>query len=218
MSRAVIFDLDGTLIDSAPDIHAAANKVVERHGMDPFTLTEARGFVGHGAAIFIDRCLTARGREGDGALRATMLSEFLELYEGAVHLTELYPGVAHCLTTMTAKGLRLGICTNKPERPTMAVLDHLGIMGTFDAVVGGDTTPVRKPDPRPLRETIARMGTTQVVFVGDSEVDAETADRANIPFALYSEGYRKTPIAQLPHAAVFDDFVELPQILDRLWL
>ena len=213
MTRAVIFDLDGTLIDSAPDIHAAANRVMMGHGIAPFTLEEARSFVGHGALIFIERCLVARGREAETDLRDQLLTDFLALYESAVHLTTLYPGVASCLETLTKDSLRLAICTNKPEGPTRAVLSHLGIQQQFGVIIGGDTTPRRKPDPLPLLQTIERMKATQVVFVGDSEVDAETAQRAGVPFALYTEGYRKTPLDQLRHDAAFDDFAELPDIL-----
>ncbi len=216
MTKAVIFDLDGTLIDSAPDVHAAANTVMMPQGIAPFSLQEARSFVGHGALVFIERCLRARGRDTDTALRDQLLTDFLALYESAVHLTKLYPGVASCLNILTKDALPMGICTNKPEGPTQAVLSHLGIDQKFGVIIGGDTTPKRKPDPLPLLETIARMKATQVVFVGDSEVDAETAQRAGVPFALYTEGYRKTPVDQLHHDAAFEDFAELPALVQRL--
>ncbi|WP_338550212.1 phosphoglycolate phosphatase [Roseovarius phycicola] len=216
MTKAVIFDLDGTLIDSAPDIHAAANRVMMRRGIASFSLEEARSFVGHGALVFIERCLAARGREAETALRDQLLSDFLALYESAVHLTKLYPGVATCLDTLTKDAWPLAICTNKPEGPTQVVLSHLGIQQQFGVIIGGDTTLKRKPDPLPLLETIARMKAAQVVFVGDSEVDAETAQRAGVPFALYTEGYRETPVDRLHHDAAFDDFAALPEIIKRL--
>ena len=216
MRRAVVFDLDGTLIDSAPDIHAAANTVLERRDIAPFTLAEARGFVGHGAAVFVERCLSARGLSEDAALQAQVLEEFLELYEGAVHQTRPYPGVAACLDALVAEGLDLAVCTNKPEGATAAVLAHLGLDRYFDVVVGGDTFAVRKPDPAPLREVIARLGAVGAAYVGDSEVDAETAARAEVPFALYTEGYRQTPVEELPHDARFEAFDDLPAIVRRL--
>lgn len=216
MKQAVVFDLDGTLIDSAPDIHAAANTVLERRDIAPFTLAEARGFVGHGAAVFVQRCLSARGLAADTALQAEVLDEFLALYEGAVHLTLPYPGVVACLDALAAEELDLAVCTNKPEGPTAAVLTHLGLDRHFGVVVGGDTMAVRKPDPAPLLEVIARVGAARVVFVGDSEVDAETAARAEVPFALYTEGYRRTSAEELPHDARFDAFGDLPAIVRRL--
>ncbi len=216
MRRAVVFDLDGTLIDSAPDIHAAANTVLERRDIAPFTLAEARGFVGHGAAVFVERCLSARGLAADRALHTEVLDEFLTIYEGAVQLTRPYSGVAACLEALVAEGLDLAICTNKPEGPTAAVLAHLGLERHFDVVVGGDTLTVRKPDPAPLREVIARVGAEQAVFVGDSEVDAETAAQAKVRFALYTEGYRRTPAEEVPHDARFDAFDDLPAIVWRL--
>ena len=217
MGQAVIFDLDGTLIDSAPDIHAASNTVLERHGIAPFNLAEARGFVGHGAGVFIDRCLAARGREGEAELRDQLLEGFLDLYEGAVYLTQLYPGVADCLAALASSGVPLGICTNKPEGPTRAVMTHLGIMEHFEIIVGGDTLPVRKPDPAPLQEAMTRMSARDVVYVGDSEVDAETAAAVGVPFALFTKGYRKAPVEDLVHDVRFDDFAALPGIVARHW-
>ncbi|MGK7753685.1 MULTISPECIES: phosphoglycolate phosphatase [unclassified Roseovarius] len=216
MNGAVVFDLDGTLIDSAPDIHAAANTVLERHGIAPFMLAEARGFVGHGAEVFVERCLSARGLAGDAALEAQVLGEFLDLYERAVHLTRPYPGVMACLDALAAEGLTLAICTNKPEGPTAAVLAHLGMDSYFAVVVGGDTLAKRKPDPAPLREVISRVGAARTVYVGDSEVDAETAARAEVPFVLYTQGYRRTPAEDLPHDARFGTFGDLPSVVRRL--
>src|SRR6056297_2519181 len=109
---------------------------------------------------------------------------------------------------------RLGLCTNKPYRPCLSVLRHLGMEGFFTEILGGDSLPVKKPDPAPLLATYAAMGPGPRVFVGDSEVDAETAARAGVPFVLFTLGYRKSPVADLPHAAAFDDFDALPGIID----
>ncbi|QFT79491.1 Phosphoglycolate phosphatase [Roseovarius sp. THAF27] len=215
-SRAVIFDLDGTLIDSAPDIHAAANRVLAGHGIAPFTLAEARGFVGHGAAAFVRRCLAARGLDDDSALQAQVLQQFLDVYEGAVHLTQPYPGVTACLDALDGAGVALGICTNKPEGPTASVLAHLDLARYFSVIVGGDTLSVRKPDPAPLLRAISQTGSEEVIFVGDSEVDAETSRTAGVPFALFTEGYRKTPVDDLPQAGRFSQFASLPALVDRV--
>jgi phosphoglycolate phosphatase len=124
--------------------------------------------------------------------------------------------VPAALTALAAAGHRMAICTNKPYGPTLAVLRHLGLFGHFAAVIGGDSLPQRKPDPAPLHETVRLLGGGPVLFVGDSEVDAETAINAGIPFLLYTEGYRKAPVADLPHAAAFDDFAALSALVAGL--
>ncbi len=216
MTRAVIFDLDGTLIDSAPDIHAAANTLMKRHGFDPFTPEDTRSFVGSGVPHFITCCLTARGRAGDGALRVRLIDEFIADYETAVTLTSVYPGVMGALDALAGAKLALGLCTNKPVMPARAVLAHLGLDAHFPVVIGGDSLTVRKPDPAPLQATAAALGARDVIFVGDSEVDAETAARAGVPFVLYTEGYRKGPIDRIAHDRTFSDFARLPGLITDL--
>jgi phosphoglycolate phosphatase len=216
MSRAVIFDLDGTLIDSAPDIHAAANRLMTQQGFAPFAPEETRSFIGNGVPHFITCCLKARGKVGDAALRARLVKEFIADYETAVTLTRVYPGATAALVTLDAAGMALGLCTNKPQIPTRAILAHLGLDAHFPVVIGGDSLTVRKPDPGPLHATIAALGVRDVVFVGDSEIDAETAARAGVPFILYTEGYRKTEPDQIAHDRAFADFADLPDIVSDL--
>ncbi|HKL65307.1 MAG TPA: phosphoglycolate phosphatase [Roseovarius sp.] len=216
VTRAVIFDLDGTLIDSAPDIHAAANTLMARHGFAPFTPAETRSFIGSGVPHFITCCLRERGRAGDAALRAQLIAEFIDLYETAVTLTTVYPGVAGALEVLAAEPYALGLCTNKPQGPARAVLSHLGLDAHFPVVIGGDSLTVRKPDPAPLRAAVAGLGARDVVYVGDSEVDAETAARAGLPFALYTQGYRKGPVGDITHDRAFDDFADLPGIVSEV--
>ena len=213
MSGAVIFDLDGTLVDSAPDICAAAGSVIARYGLEPLTLEQTRSYVGHGAEQFVQRCLAARGVADRPGLQAEVLAGFLDIYESAVSLTVPYPRVVATLEQLAGMGLALGVCTNKPAAPAHAVLRHLGLDRHFAVVIGGDSLPVRKPDPAPLQAAIAGLGATATVFVGDSEVDAETAQRAGVAFALYTEGYRKAPVSDLPHDGAFDDFADLPGIV-----
>ncbi|WP_240611086.1 phosphoglycolate phosphatase [Oceaniglobus ichthyenteri] len=209
----IIFDLDGTLIDSAPDICAAGNIVLRDQGVAEMDLPEARSFIGSGAPILIERMIAARGL--DPALKDTMLAQLLDLYEDAVHLTTLYPGVTDCLDALADAGHILGICTNKPEAPTKSVLRHFDMQDRFGAVFGGDTLPVRKPDPAPLLACHRALGGGPALYVGDSEVDAATAQAAALPFALFTRGYRKTPVDELPHTYVFDHFDALPDIAAR---
>jgi phosphoglycolate phosphatase len=214
--RAVIFDLDGTLIDSAPDIHAAANRVLADEGLAPLSFEAVRGFIGKGLPHLVARLLEASGEAPDGPRHRRMLGRFEASYETAVGLTVIYPGVIAALDALAATGHALGICTNKPLAPARAVLRHLGLDARFGAVLGGDSLPQRKPDPAPLRATAAALDATAVVYVGDSEVDAATAAAAGLPFALFTEGYRKVPVAELPHDRAFADFAALPGIVDAL--
>jgi phosphoglycolate phosphatase len=213
MSRpydAVIFDLDGTLVDSAPDIHAAALAMLKDHGLPPITFEQGRSYVGHGVDIFVKRLRADQGL--DDALHAGMVETFLQHYEGAVALSVLYPGVQQTLDLFAARGLVMGLCTNKPMSPTRAVLEHFGWQSCFGTVLGGDSLPTRKPDPAPLLRAVADLRASNVLYVGDSEVDAETAQRAGVDFALFTEGYRKAPVDTLYHTYLFSEFVELPAL------
>ncbi|MGB8812810.1 MAG: phosphoglycolate phosphatase [Paracoccaceae bacterium] len=212
----VIFDLDGTLIDSAPDIHAASNRVLAQEGFADLSLAQVRSFIGKGVPHLVERLLDAVGEDPKGPRHAPMVARFTEGYEDAVGLTLPYPGVREALAQLQAAGHVLGICTNKPVAPTRAVLAHLGMLDLFAAIYGGDSLPQRKPDPAPLHATHAALGGGPVVYVGDSEVDAETAAAAGMRFAIYTEGYRKTPVDLLPHDADFTQFSALAGIVERL--
>ena len=207
----IVFDLDGTLIDSARDVQGIANTILADLESRPLSLPEARRFMGEGVPIFVDRMIASR--ELDTELRAQMVERFLSLYEAAVDLTRPYPGVAETLQALARDGHHLGLCTNKPEAPARAVLRHLGLEEPFETIVGGDTLDCRKPNPAPLHAAFDRLATSAPrIYVGDSETDAETALRADVPFLLFTEGYRKGKGGMSCRAA-FRDFAELPQLL-----
>ncbi len=202
---AVIFDLDGTLIDSAPEIHAAVNRALGTEGLPDLTAAQVRSFIGSGVSVLLARCLIALGKDGTGPLHDRLTASFMADYETRFGLTTLYPGVTEMLQTLARAGYRLGICTNKPAVPTRAVLHHFNLLSFFAVIVGGDTLPQRKPDPAPLRHAHDLIGGGPAVFVGDSEVDAETAHATPLPFALFTGGYRTASVADLGPAIAFDD-------------
>ncbi len=213
--RAVVFDLDGTLIDSAPDIHAAVNRALTGVGAEALSLAEVTSFIGNGIPTLVERVM--RARDLPATDHPELLKRFSGHYDAApATLTRPYAGVMDLLAGWSAAGVPMAICTNKPEAPARAILNIMGMAAHFPVVVGGDTLPVRKPDPAPLHYAVEALGAHRVLYVGDSETDAETARRAGLPFALFTEGYRKAPVAELPHDMAFTDFADLPGILDRL--
>lgn len=213
--HAIIFDLDGTLIDSAPDIHAAVNRVMDDLKAPPFDFAQVKSFIGNGVPVLIQRAMAARNLDGAG--HGDVVSRFLDYYDAdATTLTRPYPNAIETLGMLRSHGHILGICTNKPEAPTRKILIEFGMTDLFDTVIGGDTLAQRKPDPAPLAHAKAELGDGPAIFVGDSEVDAETAQRAGLPFALFTEGYRKSSLDDMPHGARFSDFADLPDAVRRL--
>lgn len=208
----ILFDLDGTLIDSVPDIHAAVNLMLAAAGYRGLDLPVVRGFIGEGTETLTRRVIAAVG--ADPARLETWHRSLLDHYTAEMlRRTRPYPGVAEALAALRAGGARLAVCTNKQEGPSRAILAATGLAPLFDAVVGGDTLPQRKPSPEPLLHANALLGGAPAVFVGDSEVDAAAAQAAGMPLFLFTQGYRKAPVDTLPHRAAFDRFAELPGLM-----
>lgn len=207
----IVFDLDGTLVDSAPDLQAIAKTLLAQRGLAPITLDNARAFMGMGIKVFIARLCAAR--DLPESEQAPLLADFMARYEQAVTLTLIYPHVAETLANLQAAGHRLGLCTNKPLQPALALLRHLRLDHHFTKVIAGDSLPTHKPDPAPLLAAFDMGGTGPNLYVGDSEVDAETAQRAGVPLLLYTEGYRSTDLVGLPHLASFSDFRQLAALI-----
>jgi len=209
--RAVVFDLDGTLIDSAPDLHAAAIATLREAGLPDISEAQTRRFIGNGVPVLVARILAALGVPADADRQAALVAAFLRHYARAPAVrTTLYPGVAAAFDRLAASGIAMGLCTNKPEAPAREILAAFGLDRHMRAVVGGDTLAVKKPDPAPLHHTLHLLGAARGLFVGDSEVDAETAQAAGLPFALYSGGYRNAPVSAIPHTHLFEQFDALP--------
>jgi phosphoglycolate phosphatase len=208
----LIFDLDGTLVDSAPDLHRSLNLVLAEQGRRPVSLADIRAMVGDGAAKLVERGFADTGEPVDPAARPALVERFLVHYSAGRHgLTQPFPGVAATLGHLQARGCRLGVCTNKPYRPTVDVLEILGLARFFDAVTGGDSLAVRKPDPGHLLGTLDLLGGSpdRTVMIGDSANDVAVARAARVPVVLVAYGYTRVPATELGADAVIERFDDL---------
>ena len=211
----IVFDLDGTLIDSAPDLHAACSKMLADEGAPAPSLETVISYVGNGVPRLVELAMTDYGIPADQ--HARLVKAYMRYYDAdPATLTTIYPNLLPLLETLKEKGHKLAVCTNKPEAPAREILRLLEIEHFFDVVVGGDTLPQKKPDPAPLLHVLKLLDVESCLYVGDSEVDAETADRAGQTMALFTKGYRKVPVADLPHAFAFDDFAALGPYIENL--
>jgi phosphoglycolate phosphatase len=212
----VVFDLDGTLADTAADLAAALNHALAALGRETVPAEAVRGLIGHGGRALLRRGLAATG-EASEELVEENYPVLLEHYSRHIcDATRPYPGVEAALDAIEAAGARIAVCTNKAEGLTRALFDALGWRDRFAAIVGGDTLPFRKPDAAPLREAVARAGGGRAVLVGDSITDADTARAAAVPFVAVSFGFRDRPLETLGADAVIDDYAQLPPVLARL--
>lgn len=208
---ALIFDLDGTLIDSVPDLLAAVNRMLVAEDQTPMERTEVQSYVGDGAPMLVRRVMAARGLAEDR--HAELTDRLVADYTArSSELTRVYPNVLETLAALRRGGHCLGLCTNKPGGATRTVLSALGLADLFDAVVSGDSLPQKKPHPAPLQAVVSALG-APALYIGDSEVDARTAEAARLPFLLYTEGYLRVPLSEISAAQTFRDFAELPNIV-----
>jgi phosphoglycolate phosphatase len=218
-SSLLVFDLDGTLVDSVPDLRAALNEMLRERGRPPLSLPQVKHMVGDGAPAMVARALAATGSEAIDAGGA--LARFLEIYEAnPVRLTRLYPEVRRTLTELRRRGYGTAICTNKPQRATIAVVEGLGLSDLFDGIAGGDRFAVKKPDRRHLLGLIAELGANAAAsaMIGDNENDAAAARSAAIPLLLMRYGYARVAPESLAADALLEHFSELPEALERLGL
>jgi phosphoglycolate phosphatase len=213
----VVFDLDGTLIDSAADLALAVNAMLADLGCDPLPVPEVRRMIGDGVAMLVARALAARHCATVDPARAAEI--FMRHYESdATSLTTTFPGAGAALRALRSAGIPLAICTNKPARITADILSSLGLAQHFARVIGGDSLPYRKPDPRVLHAVLEAFAASpqDSLLVGDSEVDAATAQAAGVPFVLMKHGYRRGPAAEIACMAALESFEELPALLRAL--
>jgi phosphoglycolate phosphatase len=210
----IVFDLDGTLAETAPDIFAVLNIILADEGLDPLPVSKARELVGAGARALIQRGFRTYQRDLSDVRLEELFQRFLILYETKIaDESHLFEGVLDALDVLAAQGHRLAVCTNKPEKHTRLLLDALGVTARFAAIGGRDTYPFFKPDPRHLTMTIADAGgdAALAVMVGDSRTDIDTARAANIPVVCVPFGYTDQPIEAYKPDRVIQHFRELPE-------
>jgi phosphoglycolate phosphatase len=215
----ILFDLDGTLVDSAPDLIRATNHTLEAHGVTPVDGDIIRPMVGFGARAMLITALRSLDRQTDEAELIHMLDVFFPYYFD--HLsdeTQPFPGAPEAARMLSEAGARLGVCTNKRETNARKLLTELGLADLFGVIAGGDTFAVKKPHPAHVLGTIdlLRGDATRAVMVGDTSADAEAARAAHVPFIAVSFGYTEGSVADLAADAVIDSFNELPTVVRRL--
>jgi phosphoglycolate phosphatase len=215
----VIYDLDGTLIDSARDMGVAVSRVLADHGLPPISDDDARIFMGEGSKITMRRAFAKAGRTLDEAELSAVTREFVGYYEkDPVRHTTAFDGVAEVVASFERLGLKQGVCTNKFEKSARIILKGLSLMPPIADVAGADTFPVRKPDPRHILMLIERIGGNpeRAVMIGDSIHDVKAAHAAGMPAVLVSWGYTATPASELGAEAVIQRFDGLPDALGRI--
>lgn len=205
----VIFDLDGTLVDSAPDIAQAVNRTLTDWNLRNFDLAQITLWIGEGSRVLITRAFQAAGSDAD---IDQVMPGFLKHYGDTALDGQAYPGVAETLQALHEGGIKLALCTNKPEQFVRPLLAGRGLLKFFDDIVGGDTLPERKPSGVPLRYLADQFGlpVTRCLMVGDSESDLRAAQDATMPVVMVSYGYRKSlDLASAAAYAVIDDMPAL---------
>jgi phosphoglycolate phosphatase len=213
----LVFDLDGTLVDTAPDLVAATNHVLAHAGLPPIDAKSLRPYIGHGARYMIEKATAAASLSA--AQHEAMLARFLDYYGAHIAVgSRPFAGAVAALEGFQAAGATLAVCTNKREEMSRKLLDALDLSRFFAAVAGGDTLQSRKPDPGHLLGTIELAGgdAARAVMIGDTNVDIATAKAASVPVVAVSFGYTETPVAAFDPDAVIDHFDELAEAIAAL--
>jgi phosphoglycolate phosphatase len=217
--RTVVFDLDGTLVDTAPDLIKALNFVLDREGLPPVPLHSARNMIGAGARRLIERGLEVEGRVATPVDITRLTGDFIDYY--AAHIADgsrPFEGLEDALDDLAGRGYQFAVCTNKLEWLSKRLLDQLGLSARFAAICGADTFGVSKPDPAILQQTVARAGgeLASTVMVGDAGPDVGVARRAGVPVVCVEFGYTDVPVADLKPDLLIGHMRDLPGAVERL--
>jgi phosphoglycolate phosphatase len=215
----IAFDLDGTLVDTAPDLIETLNVILKRHEVPSVGVAAARGMIGAGVKPLLQRALASKGLEFPPEKIDGLYEDYLALY--AEHIADRsrpFPGVEAALDRLAARGCILAVCTNKLEWLSVRLLQRLGLAERFAAICGQDTFTMRKPDPEMLRLTVARAGgaLAHAVMVGDSATDVATARAASVPVVVVDFGYTEIPPAALNGDRLISHFDQLVAAIDQL--
>ncbi|MCA0433677.1 MAG: phosphoglycolate phosphatase [Proteobacteria bacterium] len=215
--EALIFDLDGTLVDTAPDLLLATNHVLAEIGRPALSMAQLRAFVGHGAMNLIERGINATGEPQDQATLKRLHKHFLEYYGDNIAVSSVFfDGLDRMLAQAEARGLKFGVCTNKVEHLSVKLLQELGQGRRFPVIVGGDTLPVMKPDPAPYLEVARRLGVdpARTMMFGDSETDILTAKNAGVPVVAVTFGYTAKHVSNFAPTHMIDHYDEAWPIVE----
>jgi phosphoglycolate phosphatase len=215
----IVFDLDGTLIDTAPDLVDTLNAVFAREGLSPVPYDTARTLIGGGARMMIKRGVEADGRVFPPAKVDELFADFIAHYsEHIADRSQPFPGLIDALDALAAEGHRFAVCTNKLERLSVMLLKKLGLAHRFAAICGQDTFGMQKPDPEVLRRTIAAAGGNpqHAIMIGDSLTDIRTAHAAGVPVIAVDFGYTERPVTELGPDRVISRFAQLPAAVAEL--
>jgi phosphoglycolate phosphatase len=215
----VVFDLDGTLVDTAPDLIHTLNAILGAEGIPPLPYETARPMIGGGVRPLLEQALAERGQHPGDAAMDMLFERYIRRYQDHIaDRSRPYPGLEAALDRLDAQGFALAVCTNKYEALSLRLLDALGLTGRFAAICGQDTFPMKKPDPEVLRLTIARAGgdSARAVMVGDSDTDIRVARAAGIPVIGVDFGYTRIPMAALSPDRLIGHFDALAEAVSDL--
>ena len=217
----ILFDLDGTLADTAPDLMKAHNHVMNKFGYSSKSMDEIRNLVGRGAAVMIGRSIWGSARKelskiSDEKIKKDMTKEFIKFYENNLVVeTQLLKGVENFLSWAKSNNISMGVCTNKQEHLAIELLKKINIYDFFEYIAGGNTFDFCKPDPRHITNMVEIMGgdIRKTIMIGDSENDADAAKSAGVPMILVEDGYTEKKIDQIYHNHLIKDFVGIENIV-----
>ena len=212
----ILFDLDGTLVDTAPDLMGAHNHVMKKFGYPQKSLGDIKHIAGRGAWIMMQR--TFRDEIKDEKLKKEMVKEFIDYYAKNIDKgSKPIKGVVNFLEWAKSNQILMGVCTNKQERLAIDLLKKINLSKYFEYVAGCDTFEFNKPDPRHLTNVIEIIGgsVNKSIMVGDSEVDSQSAENAKIPFILVEEGYTEKNVSEIPHKTLIKNFLNFESIVKK---